>query len=139
MRYLLDTSALLVHYRQEVGWEDVQSIFERGEIEIVVASVSLTEFGRRLCDLGATEAQTETVLTSYRMLFDEVAPIDAATAMAAFLLGSRVTRRLPLVDALIAATAQVKGGVLVHRDEHLRSIPPELVRQKDLAFVPPSL
>ena len=50
MRYLLDTSALLAHYRQEHGWEMVQAVFEDNEAEIIMASVSLPEFGRRLRD-----------------------------------------------------------------------------------------
>ncbi len=136
MRYLLDTSALLAHYRQEVGWEEVQSLFESDEAEIIVASVSLPEFGRRLRDLGAAEDAAKMTLTSYQLLFSEVAPVDTVVALAAFVLGCRAARRLPLVDALIAAVAQVKGGVLVHRDEHMRSIPPGLVRQKDLAVSP---
>ena len=31
MRYLLDTSALLAHHRQESGWETVQVLFETDE------------------------------------------------------------------------------------------------------------
>jgi predicted nucleic acid-binding protein len=31
--YLLDTSALIAHYRQEPGWEQVQAIFEGLENE----------------------------------------------------------------------------------------------------------
>ncbi len=34
MRYLLDTSALLAHYRQENGGEMVQAMFEADEAEI---------------------------------------------------------------------------------------------------------
>lgn len=132
MRYVLDTSALLAHHRQEAGWPAVQALFEADEAELILASVSLAEFGRRLRELGATETEAETVLASYQLLFGEVAPIDAATARAAFVLGCRTPRRLPLVDALIAAVAQIKGATLVHRDEHMRAIPAELVRQHDL-------
>jgi len=59
MRYLLDTSALLAHYRQEVGWEKVQALFETDEAELLIASVSLTELGRRLYELGSTEIEVE--------------------------------------------------------------------------------
>ena len=52
MRYLLDTSALLAHYRQEDGWQEVQALFETDEADLIAASVSLTEFGRRLRELG---------------------------------------------------------------------------------------
>ena len=133
MRYVLDTSALLAHYRQEAGWQEVQTLFETDEAELIAASVSLTEFGRRVRELGATETEVEGILSSYQLLFTEVAPVDTAIAKAAFVLGCRTPRRLPLVDALIASVAQVRSAVLVHRDEHMRLIPPELVRQQDLA------
>jgi predicted nucleic acid-binding protein len=133
MRYLLDTSALLAHYRQEHGWDMVQAVFEDDEAEIIVASVSLPEFGRRLRDLGASETMAQETLTSYQLLCAEVAPVDAAAALAAFAIGCRTPRRLPLVDALIAAVAQVRDAVLVHRDEHMRAISPALLRQSDLS------
>lgn len=132
MRYLLDTSAMLAHYRQEAGWQEIQALFESDEAELLVASVSLTEFGRRLRELRADEAEVEDVLANYQLLFTEVAPIDVVVARAAFLIGCRTPRRLPLIDALIAAAAQVKAAVLVHCDEHMQPIPPDLVRQRYL-------
>ncbi len=132
MRYVLDTSALLAHYRQEMGWQPVQALFEADGTELILASVSLTEFGRRLRELGAAEDEVEEALASYQLLFGEVAAVDAAVARAAFVLGCRTQRRLPLVDALIAAVAQSREATLVHRDEHMRAIPSDLVRQQDL-------
>ena len=52
MSYLLDTSALLAHYRQEEGGEEVQALFDDAKTQIVLASVSLVEFARRLRDLA---------------------------------------------------------------------------------------
>jgi predicted nucleic acid-binding protein len=101
----------------------VQAVFEDDEAEIIMASVSLPEFGRRLPDLGASETIVLETLTSYQLLFAEVAPVDAATALAALAIGYHTPRRLPLVDALVAAVAQVRDAVLVHRDEHMRAIP----------------
>ncbi|MCU0500467.1 MAG: PIN domain-containing protein [Anaerolineae bacterium] len=135
MRYLLDTSALLAHHRQESGWEAVQALFEADEAEIIMACISLTEFGRRLRDLGAPETVVQETLANYQLLCTEVAPVDAATALAAFAIGCRTPRRLPLVDALIAAVAQAKGAVLVHRDAHMRAIPAELLQFNDLGTV----
>jgi len=132
MRYLFDTSALLAHHRQESGWEAVQAIFEADEAEVIIARISLTEFGRRLSDLGAPEEVVQETPANYRLLCTEVAPVDAATAMAAFVIGCHTPRRLPLVDALIATVAQVRDAVLVHRDEHMRAIPSALLKQSDL-------
>jgi predicted nucleic acid-binding protein len=132
MRYLLDTSALLAHHRQETGWEVVQAIFEADEAEIIMACISLTEFGRRLRDLGASAAIIQETVANYQLLCTEVAPVDTAVAFAALVIGWRTPRRLPLVDALIAAVAQVRGAVLVHRDGHMRAIPLDLLQQNDL-------
>jgi predicted nucleic acid-binding protein len=43
-----------------------------------------------------------------------------------------VTRRLPLVDALIAATARSAGAILVHKDPHMAGIPAGVVKQLKL-------
>ena len=96
MRYLLDTSALLAHYRQETGGEMVQALFEADEAEIIMACVSLPEFGRRLLDLGAPESVVQETLASYQLLCTEVAPLDAAVALAAFAIGGHTPRRLPV-------------------------------------------
>jgi len=133
MRYLLDTSALLAHYRQEAGWEAVQTLFETEEAELLIVAVSLPEFGRRMRELGATETEVEETLATYELLFAEIVPVDSGVAKTAFTIGCRTPRRLPLVDALIAAAAQAKGAILVHRDEHMRAIPSSLIDQQDLA------
>lgn len=133
MRYLLDTSALLAHFRQEAGWEAVQVLFETGEVELFLATVTLAEFGRRLRELGATEQEIEDTLASYELLFTKIIPIDIAVAKSAFTIGCQTPRRLPLVDALIAAASQGIGATLVHRDEHMHAIPSQLLNQQYLA------
>ncbi len=138
MRYLLDTSALLAHHRQEAGFAAVQALFEADDAELILASVSLPEFGRRLRDLGASTAEVEQTLSDYQLLFTEIAPVDVAAARAAFLIGCHTPHRLPLVDALIAAVAQLRTATLVHRDSHMRLIPPALVSQQDLDSEPPA-
>jgi len=123
---------LLAHYRQEAGWEAVQSLFETVEAELLIATVSLPEFGRRLRELGATETEVEETLANYELLFTELVSVDTAVAKAAFTIGCRTPQRLPLVDALIAAAAQAKEAILVHRDAHMRAIPSSLIDQQDL-------
>ena len=76
MRYLLDTSALIAHHRREPGWPQVQAIFEEASAEVLVASVSLTEFGRRLHALGLPQATARQCLREYRMLFSAVVSVD---------------------------------------------------------------
>ena len=136
MRYLLDTSALLAHHRQEPGSEAVQAIFEEAEAEVFLCSLTLAEFARRLRDLGAAPAEIEADLASYEALADALLPVDAPVARLAFQLGCATPTRLPLVDALIAATAVRAGATLVHRDAHLRAIPEDRLVQQELAPPP---
>ena len=130
MRYLLDTSALLAHYREEIGWEVVQGLFEDLESVIVIAIPSLAEFARRLLALGIDDAEIAAVLDNYGLLFTAVVAIDAPVALAAYYMGRRMPERIPLIDLLIAAAAQTDRAVLVHRDRHMSTIPREVVPQE---------
>jgi predicted nucleic acid-binding protein len=136
MVYLLDTSALLAHYRNEAGASRVHALFGEADAELYIASVSLPEFARRLRDLGQDEAQTRRVLADYRELLDGIVAIDVPVAEASEELLRRMPARLPLVNALIAAAARVQGAALVHRDAHMRAIPAELVEAVDLTPAP---
>ena len=132
-RFLLDTSALIAHFRQEPGWPRVQTLFEEGDSEILVASVSLAEFARRLRELGATASEARRTTENYMEALDEIVPVDESVALTAFDIGCEVTPRLPLIDALIAAAARERGACLVHRDQHMASISASVVEQIDLA------
>jgi predicted nucleic acid-binding protein len=135
-RYLLDTSALLAHGRRERGWSRVQALFDEPGAEVLAVSLSLTEFARRLLELGATAAEARQTVVAYQGVLDEVIPVDAPVALTAFDLGCETPKRLPLADALIAAAAHQKGAVLVHRDAHFVPIPANLVEQLDLSSEP---
>src|SRR5271157_4007057 len=98
----------------EAGWRDVQALFEDNETVLMIASLTLTEFGRRLRELNMTGDEIEEVLSEYQFLFSEVVSVDAEIARSAFIIGCRTARRLPLADSLIAAAARARGAVLVH-------------------------
>jgi predicted nucleic acid-binding protein len=136
LRFLLDTSALLAHSRQEPGWTQVQALFEGEDSEILAASVSLTEFARRLRELGATAEEARRTVEDYLELLDEVVSVDRGVAFAAFEIGCSLPKRLPLADALIAAAARERSARLVHRDQHMASIPADIVKQLDLSTEP---
>jgi predicted nucleic acid-binding protein len=131
--YLLDTSALIAHYRSEAGAEQVQAIFDTPDARILAASVSLPEFARRLRALGASDAEALGVANDYRLLLNEIVAIDERIALAAFEVACAASKRLPLVDALIAAAARERGACLVHRDDHMRQIPAQMLQQVALA------
>jgi predicted nucleic acid-binding protein len=136
LRFLLDTSALIAHNRQEPGWARVQALLEEGGSEVLAASVSLTEFARRLRELGASDEEARRTVEDYRELLDEIVPIDDRVAFTAFDIGCALMERLPLADALIAAAARERGACLVHRDRHMAPIPANLLEQVDLSKHP---
>lgn len=69
----------------------------------------------------AFKLYTETLTTAL--------PFSRETAGAAMDLRSTTRPRLPLVDALIAASAKEHGAILVHRDPHRATIPTSLASQ----------
>ena len=125
---------MLAHNRQEPGWGRVQALLEESESEVLAASVSLTEFARRLREFGAKAEEARRTVEDYRELLDEIVSVDARMALTAFDIGCEVAERLPLVDALIAAAARERGACLVHRDQHMTHIPESVVEQIDLAM-----
>ncbi|MCS6828451.1 MAG: PIN domain-containing protein [Caldilinea sp.] len=133
MRYLLDTSALLAHYRQESGWEQVQALFEQEDVTLYLCVLSLPEFGRRLYDLGASPDDVSEALLAYCALFDELLPIDEQVVHKALEISRAAPARLPLIDALIAASAALRQACLVHRDRHLSAVPGTLLTGLDLS------
>jgi len=94
------------------------------------------EFARRLHDLGATIEEARAATEAYRQLLDEIVSVDSQAAWTAFELGYKSPRRLPLIDALIAAAARERDACLVHRDQQLAALPQHLIPQLDLAAEP---
>lgn len=131
MTYLLDTSAWLAHYTGEAGGAQVQKLIAREGARTLVASLSVTEFMRRL-QMLAPDVDAETVLADYLTVFDAVVPIDLDTARLAAEIGAASSARLPLADALIAAAADIADATLVHRDAHFAAIPSKRLRQLPL-------
>ena len=132
MTYLLDTSALLAHYRNEEGAPRVQALFEDDDASIAIASITLTEFSRRMSTLGASKEDISTALESYCRIFSSVIAINESIARKAFLLGFEADSRLPLTDALIAAAAHSVEAVLVHRDPHFAALTSDSIKQQML-------
>ncbi len=133
MTYLLDTSALLCHYRNQNGTKQIQSIFEDDTADILITSITLTEFARRLHTLGAKTHETSEIINAYRALFTNIIAIDEAIALAATTIYLDSPQRIPIVDSLIAGAAKVNNAILVHHDNHMSMIPPFLLAQHDLS------
>ncbi len=129
---LLDTTAMLAHFRNESGANRVQAILDDQKLDVLISAISIAEFARRLEALGASLADSRSRALEYAGLADMVVPIDTAIAIRAFELGSACAGRLPLADALIAACASVHEAVLVHRDSHFDGIPDSFLAKEKL-------
>lgn len=128
----LDTSAVLIHYRQEPGCERILSLFDDPASVVLLSSLSLAEFGRVLRSTGLKPADADATIEAYLPLFSEVLPVDDRIARASLRLVAAVPDRIPTVDSLIAASVQQRGACLVHRDGHFRAIPVALLQTIDL-------
>lgn len=131
MNCLLDTSALLAFYFGEPGAERVQQILSDEAINVGVSVLSAGEFWSRLRAEGWEEVyEQEWERLSDLMTF--VAPVTLEVAHLSNTLRSAASGRVPLIDALIAATAVAHDAILLHRDPHFTSIPEQLLQQESL-------
>jgi len=127
--HVLDTSALLAHWREEPGYQTVDRLLESTAGGVFISAITWLEFQLRLRELIPAERTRREVLDLYGELLAEALPVTREVASAAFDLRQRVSQRIPDGDALIAATAKLMGAVLVHRDPHMEAIPTQLVKQ----------
>jgi predicted nucleic acid-binding protein len=129
--YLLDSSAWLAHLFGEPGVEHVNLLFDDPYAEISISVLSLPEIYARLRSLGKQE-QWHTIWETYSILFTRVISTSEAVAHQAIVLRTASQERLPTIDGLIAATAIVHELTLVHRDQHIATIPAQLMKQIQL-------
>jgi predicted nucleic acid-binding protein len=127
--HVLDTSAILAHYLSEPGAGDVNAILARGPEAAGISLIALVELRGRLAEVAANPQAAERAFKQYTETLTTVLPFSRETAEAAIDLRAATCPRLPLVDALIAASAKQHGAVLVHRDPHMATIPASRVCQ----------
>jgi predicted nucleic acid-binding protein len=127
--HVLDTSALLAHYFNEPGAESLDALWADPSNRLAVSAVTIAELKGRLHNELADDAEALQAAEAYCNELTTCLPVDRATAEMAWQLRLTTPNRLPLVDALIAATARAAGAVLVHKDPHMAQIPSELVPQ----------
>ncbi len=96
-----------------------------------ISALSVAEMARRLFALGTDLETARSSALQYAGL-STVTVIDAATSVRAFELGSACETRLPLVNALIAAGAQLSKATLVHRDPHFDGTPAGLIMREEI-------
>jgi predicted nucleic acid-binding protein len=131
--HVLDTSALLAHYFNEPGAARVDMLWKDRSCRLAVSAVTVAELKGRLFREISDDGEAAGAADTYLNELTTCLPVDRATAELAWQLRHAAPNRLPLVDALIAATARAAGAVLVHKDPHLSQIPPALLQQVDLS------
>lgn len=81
---LFDTSALIALFLKESGWQRVLALLQNENVTVLLASISVTEFARRLHSLGQSAPQIEGFVREMRALITEVVAIDDVIAELAF-------------------------------------------------------
>ncbi|MBP7142520.1 MAG: PIN domain-containing protein [Opitutaceae bacterium] len=126
--HVLDSSAFLAHALGEPGSAQVTAIWEDSANTVGISALCIVEIKTRLREKISDPSRRTELYDLYRSLVT-VLDITEEVAVEAEELRSAGKARLPLADALIAATARLHGAILVHRDEHLAAIPPSRVAQ----------
>jgi predicted nucleic acid-binding protein len=120
---------LLAHFFDEEGAEVVQKLWESRGQKPAVSAVTVTELRGRLRQEITDSREAESAAEAYLDELTICLPVDRAVAELAWHIRAATPQRLPLVDALIAATARAAGAILVHKDPHMARIPAEIVKQ----------
>jgi len=131
MTHLLDTSALLAHYRKEPGFQTVHQILIEPVNTLAISVISILELHSRLKELGETESRRREIIEDYLKLVTAM-PVTETIVRRAVELKEKCPDRLPTVDSLIAATSLVENAILVHRDKHMAQIPAAVAKQVNL-------
>lgn len=127
--HVLDTSALLAHYFDEPGADQVQRLWASGAGKPAICAVTVTELRARLQEEITDPAEAAQAAEAYLNELTVCLPVDREVAELAWHVREAASERIPLVDALIAAAARAVDAVLVHRDPHLARIPRDVVKQ----------
>ena len=127
--HVLDTSALLAHYFDEPGADVVEQLWATGSARPGVSAVTVAELRHRLDEEMSDSGEAREAADAYLNELTVCLPVDRMVAELAWQLKEAIAERIPLVDALIAATGRAAGAVLVHRDPHFERIPRTVVDQ----------
>ncbi len=127
--HVFDTSAILAHYFHEPGAELVNELLADNSVEVGIPAIELLELKRQLTRTlpDSTEAQR-----AFHLYADELIttiPVTREIVTRALLLIEKTGDPLSPMEAILAATAQHEGAILVHRTVPLVGLPGNLLRQ----------
>ena len=126
--YLLDTTAIIAHFRKEPGYAQVQDLFNDPGAAVLIAAPSLLELDIALSAKVQDETRRRAVVIAYGGQLAEVVSADGDAARAAIAVRGAAAKRVPAMDALIAGCAAARGAVLVHSDPHFDAVPAEQLK-----------
>jgi predicted nucleic acid-binding protein len=120
--YVLDTSAILALTDREEGWEEVERLLRDGQTgarEVSACAISLMEIYYIAIRESGDDAAAKlvTVVKSWPVTW--IYPDEKTFLLAAKL---KAAHRLSLADALIAAVANLRNAILIHKDPELESL-----------------
>lgn len=127
--HVFDPSAILAHYFQEPGAEEVNLLLADNTVEVGLPATALIDLKTRLT---ATVPDPAEARRAYRLYAEELVatlPVTREIAIEAERIIERTDGRLPLPTAVVVATARRENAILVHRDPALALLPDDLVRQ----------
>jgi ribonuclease VapC len=121
-RYLLDTSALLTLRDDEAGADrvaDLLALAQRGEASCLGCFITLMEVLYRVWkdegEHAGRLAYEQCLSLPIEWMHETAELLQRAAAM-------KAGNRLSLAEAWIAASAQMSGGILVHKDPEFESL-----------------
>jgi predicted nucleic acid-binding protein len=128
MSYTFDTKALMAFFNGEAGAEKVEAFLKEvdsGATEGFVSSVTLTEiYYLYFKRLGARVAEERVREVRYSNL----KTVDIGAEIALNAGKYKAEKKIPVADALIAASALATNSKVITADEHFEGLEIEVVR-----------
>jgi len=127
MKYLFDTEALIAFFNNEDGAEFVEKLLrevDEGRAEGFISSITLTEIYYLYARRAGVDVARKRV-EQIRLSNLKVIAIDEEVALKA---GEYKVKKIPIADALIAASAHSIGAKVVTDDKHFEELDVEVVR-----------
>ncbi len=134
MNWLLDTCALSEYIKKSPAIEVIRWLDEQPESTLFISVISLGELEKGIIKLRSTDAKRSKKLTAWfgklaQRFAQRTLPLDAEIlrSWAEFSATAELQgRKLPVMDALLIATAQRHGLTIVTRNTHDFSLFPHV-------------
>lgn len=127
--HVFDTSAILAHYFHEPGAELVNELLADNSVEVGIPATELLELKRQLTRTLPDSAEVQRAFHLYADELIATIPVTREIVTRALLLIEKTGDRISPLEAILAATAQHEGAILVHRTTPLSVLPGNLLRQ----------